>query len=121
MIDTNIELDQYPLVSNRGAIQLVPTKLFVDWFNYVNIDGITYLINEIEPISFLIDDFDTRREFENWWENNYQLLFEIRLNYSCTDKSQWPETRTFPVFSSWFEIYHSSMILDLMSEPIKMI
>jgi hypothetical protein len=42
MIDTNLELDQYPLVSNRGAIQLVPTKLFVDWFNYVNIDDITY-------------------------------------------------------------------------------
>ena len=46
MIDTNIELDQFPLVSNRGAVQLVPTKLFVDWLNYVINDGNTYLIND---------------------------------------------------------------------------
>jgi hypothetical protein len=39
MIDTYLELDQYPQVSNLGAIQLVQTKLVVDWFNYVNIDG----------------------------------------------------------------------------------
>ena len=115
------ELDQFPQVSNRGVIQLIPTKLYVDWFNYVNNYGINYSINDLEPISFLIKDFETKNEFENWLETNYQVLFEIRLNYSCTDKSQWPETRTFPVFSSWFEIYHSSMILDLMSEPIKMI
>ena len=119
MIDTNIELDQYPLVSNRGAIQIVPTKLLVDWFNYVNIDGITYLINEIEPISFLIDDFETKHEFDDWLECNYQLLFEIRLNYACTNKSQWPETRTFPIFLSWFEIYNSSLILDLKTDLIK--
>ena len=115
------ELDQYPQVSNRGVIQLIPTKLYVDWFNYVNNYGINYSINDLEPISFLIEDFETKNEFENWLETNYQVLFEIRLNYSCTDKSQWPITRTFLVFSSWFEIYHSSMILDLISEPIKMI
>jgi hypothetical protein len=44
MIDFNHLLGQFPQVSNRGAIQLVPTKLFVDWFNYVNIDGITMVI-----------------------------------------------------------------------------
>ena len=117
MNKSELELDQFPQVSNRGVIQLVPTKLYLDWFNYVN----NYSINDLEPISFLIEDFETKNEFENWLKTNYQVLFEIRLNYSCTDKSQWPETRTFPVFSSWFEIYHSSMILDLFSEPIQII
>jgi hypothetical protein len=65
MKDTNLKLDQFPQVSNRGIIQLVPTKLFVDWFNYVNIDGITNLINDIEPISFLINDFETKHEFDD--------------------------------------------------------
>ena len=62
MIDKNIELDQFPQISNRGAIQLLPTKLFVDWLNYVTNDGINYSINNLEPISFLIEDFETREE-----------------------------------------------------------
>jgi hypothetical protein len=70
MIDTNIELDQYPLVSNFGAIQIVPPKLFVDWFNYVNMYGITYFINDKVPISFLIDYFETKHEFDSWLECN---------------------------------------------------
>ena len=121
MDKSEIELDQYPQVSNRGVIQLVPTKLYVDWFNYVTNNGINYSIDNLENISFLIEDFETKHEFDDWLECNYQLLFEIRLNYACTNRSQWPETRTFPIFLSWFEIYHSSMILDLISEPMQVI
>jgi hypothetical protein len=121
MIDRNLELDQFPQLSNRGVIQIVPKQLFADWFNYAYNDGVNYFYHNLEPISFLIEDFETRKEFDYWLEGNYQLLFEIRLNYVCLDKSQWPENRTFPVFLSWFEIYYSSMILDLMSEPIKVI
>ncbi len=121
MKNSNMGYDQYPQVSNRGVIQLVPTQLYADWFNYTRNDGINYSIYNIESISFLIDDFDTRMDFNDWLESNFKLLFDIRLSYSCTDKNQWPENRTFPVFLSWFEIYHSSMILDLMSEPIKVI
>jgi hypothetical protein len=116
-----LELDQYPQVSNRGVIQLIPTKLYADWFNYVTNDGIKYSIDNLEPISFLIEDFETRKEFDYWLEGNYHLLFEIRLNYSCLDKSQWPKNRTFLVFKSWFGIYHSSMILDLKLDAIQVI
>ncbi len=121
MTDTNIELDQYPQVSNRGVIQIVPTQLFADWFSYIRDDGVNYTLNNLEPISFLIHDFDTRIEFNDWLESNFKLLFDIRLSYSCTDKNQWPENRTFPVFLSWFNIYHSDMILDLVTNPIQVI
>ncbi len=116
-----LELDQYPQVSNRGVIQLIPTKLYVDWFNYVTNDGVNYSIDKLEPISFLLEDFETRKEFEYWLEGNYELLFEIRLNYACTDKSQWPKNRTLPVFQSWFEVYHSSLIIDLKADSIEKI
>ncbi len=121
MDKSEIELDQYPQVSNRGVIQLVPTKLFVDWFNYVTNNDVNYSIDNLENISFLIEDFETRKEFNDWLQCNFQLLFEIRLYYACTDKSQWPETRTFPVFLSWFDIYHSSLILDLKLDAIQVI
>jgi hypothetical protein len=119
MIEPQYELDMYPMVKNRSVVNIYPTKLYVDWLNYVTNDGIKYSIDKLEPISFLIDDFDTRMEFENWLEYNYHLLFEIRLNYACTDKTKWPENRTFPVFKSWFDINHSNLILDLLDEPIK--
>ena len=116
-----LEIDQYPQLSNRGVIQLVPTKLYVDWFNYVTNNGINYSIDKLESISFLINDFDTRMEFNDWLESNFKLLFNIRLSYSCTDKNQWPENRTLAVFNSWFDIIHSNLILDLLDEPINII
>ena len=121
MIEPQYELDQYPQVCNRGVIQLVPTKLYVDWFSYIRDDGVNYTLNNLESISFLINDFDTRMEFNDWLESNFKLLFDIRLSYSCTDKNQWPENRTFPVFLSWFNIYHSDMILDLVTNPIQFV
>jgi hypothetical protein len=58
-------------------------------------------------------------EFNTFWDG--VILFEIRLNYICTDKCQWPENRTLAVFKSWFEIIHSNLILDLLDEPINII
>jgi hypothetical protein len=111
----------YPMVKNRSVVNIYPTKLYVDWFNYVTNNGINYSIDKLESISFLINDFDTRMEFNDWLESNFKLLFDIRLSYSCTDKTKWPENRTFPVFKSWFDINHSNLILDLLDEPIKMV
>ena len=121
MFEKQFQLDQYPQVSNRGVIQIVPTQLFADWFSYIRDDGVNYTLNNLESISFLINDFDTRMEFNDWLESNFKLLFEIRLSYACTDKNQWPENRTLAVFKSWFEIIHSDLILDLLNEPIKVI
>lgn len=121
MIDFQNLLDQFPQVSNRGVIHLIPTKLYIDWYNYISDDGITRSINKVESISFLIDDFETQKEFDDWLEANYQLLFEIRLNYACINKSKWPENRTLELLKSWFDVYHSSLILDLRTDSIKII
>ena len=78
-------------------------------------------LNDLEPISFLIRDFDDKSKFEYWLENNFQLMFDIRLTYSCIDKSLWPEDRSFGVFNKWFDIGYSNLILDLQDDLIKMI
>jgi hypothetical protein len=90
MIDYNNLLDQFPQVSNRGVIKLVPTKLYVDWYNYVSPSSSKCSATNIEPILILVDDFDTRKEFDEWLACNFPLLFEIRLNYACTDKTKCP-------------------------------
>ena len=122
MNDTNIELDQFPQVGNSNVIIMTPTKLFLDWFNYVSEDTQPITLNSLESISFLTYDFDTQLEFREWLQLNYHLLFEVRLNYECTDKFLWPEIRTFQVFESWFDITYSNIILDLeVVESIEMI
>lgn len=99
MIEPQYELDMFPMVKNRSVINVYPTKLYVDWLNYVTNDGVNYSIDKLEPISFLIEDFETTKLFDNWLVRNFQLLFDVRLIYSCIDKSLWPEKRTFCILS----------------------
>jgi hypothetical protein len=109
------------MVNNRSIVNLYPTKIFFDWLNYIRGSDVCFGLNDIEPISFLIKDIDAKSEFEYWLENNFHLMFEIRLNYSCIDKSLWPEDRSFGVFNKWFDIRFSDMIIDLQDDLIKMI
>lgn len=121
MIEPQYELDMYPMVKNRSVINLYPTKLYVDWLNYIRGSNVCRSLNDIEPISFLIKDFDNKSEFNSWLKTNFHLLFEIRLTYSSIDKSLWPEDRSFGVCNKWFDIGYSNLILDLQDDPIKMI
>ena len=120
MIEPQYELDMYPMVKNRSVVNIYPTKIYLDWLNYIRGSDVCIGISDIEPISFLIKDFDDNSEFENWMANNFQLMFEIRLNYSCIDKSLWPEDRTFYVFKKWFDVRFSNLILDMKTDSIEM-
>ena len=119
MIESQYELDMYPMVKNRSVVNLYPTKLYLEWLNYIRGSDVSLGLNDIEPISFLIEDFETKNQFNEWLESNYNLLFDIRLNYSCINKSLWPEERTFNTFNDWIQVRYSNMILDLVDESIK--
>lgn len=119
MIEQKYELDMYPMVKNRSVVNIYPTKIYLDWLNYIRGSDVSLGLNDIEPISFLIQDFETRNQFDEWIESNYILLFDIRLNYSSIDKSMWPEERTFNTFNDWIQVRYSNMILDLVDESIK--
>ena len=111
----------YPMVKNRSVVNIYPTKIYLDWLTYIRGSNVSIGLNDIEPISFLINDFDDISEFEYWMANNFQLLFEIRLKYSCVDKSLWPEDRTFCFFNKWFDIRFSNLILDMKTDAIEII
>lgn len=120
MIELKYELDKFPMVTNRSVVNIFPTKSYLDWLNYIRGTDVSIGINDLEPISFLIKDFECKLDFDNWLECNYQLLFDIRLNYSCIDKLLWPEDRAFGVFKQWFEVKYSGLILDIEDEPINL-
>ena len=79
MIEIKYELDMYPMVKNRSVVNLFPTKLYLDWLNYIRDSNIGLGLNDLDPISFLIKDFDDKSDFEYWLQSNYQLLFEIEI------------------------------------------
>ena len=118
MIEYKHELDLFPLVTNRSIVNITPKRIFLDWITYI--DGSDYLDdqNQFEPISFLIPDFECKTDFDDWLIMNYKLLFEIRLNYSCIDKTLWPEVRTLEVFKDWFDVRYCNLVLDLEEGPI---
>ena len=121
MIELKYELDMYPMVKNRSVVNLYPTKLYLEWLNYIRGSYVSLGLNDIESISYLVKDFDNNSEFEYWLENNFHLMFEIRLNYSCVDKSLWPEDRTFSIFNKWFEVRFSNLMLDLEDGSIEVL
>jgi hypothetical protein len=95
MKELKYELDMYPMVKNRSIVNIFPTKVYLDWLNYIHGSDVRLGINVLEPISFLVKDFD--------------------------DKSLWPEERTFCIFNKWFEIRFSNLILDMNTDSIEMI
>jgi hypothetical protein len=121
MIEPQYELDMFPMVKNRSVVNIYPTKNFLDWLNYIRDSDVSLELIDLEPISFLIKDFDKIPEFEYWLEKNFHLMFEIRLNYSCIDISKWPDDRTFFVFNKWFDVRFSNLILDMKTDSIEII
>lgn len=117
----SFELDMYPMIGNRDIILLKPTKLYLDWVNYINDTGKNLSQMDIDTITFLIPNFEKRQDFEDWIEVNYGLIFEIRLNYFCIDRSKWRENRTLSLFKSWFDLSYSNLILDLGHDTISII
>jgi hypothetical protein len=50
---------------------------------------------------------------EHWSWIFKQALFEI-----CTDERTWPKKRTWKMFTEWFDLKFSTVVLDLVNGPI---
>ncbi len=121
MIENLYEPYFFPIVMNRSIVNLYHKQIFIDWLKYIREEDFSKTQKHIEPISFLINDFEYQSDYDNWLIKNFSKLFEIRLSYSCVDKTLWPEIRTFDVFNQWFEVRHSNLIIDLGEGPVETI
>ncbi len=102
---------------DRNAIIIRPKQPFFDWINS--------LYSKDEPINrndenniYLIHEMDNNDLILRWIKKNYEDIFSNELNDWCTDEKSWPKNRTFKMFSDWFDIEISSMILDLEDDPV---
>ncbi|MDP2068178.1 MAG: hypothetical protein Q8K04_04360 [Lutibacter sp.] len=99
---------------NRHAIVLKPLQPFVDW--YINLypneevpefnESNIYLVNEE------IDDL------ELWLKKKFDKFFMLELGDWHLNKKEWPQKRNYKMFKEWFHVEVSTMIYDLVKEPV---
>ncbi len=105
-----MQAEYLPMV-NRGVITVVPKKPFYDWINYldpehpINPEEIkehnSYMVTDeiIDPVKVL--------------KKRFKIIFENELLGMWLVEDDWPQRRTFKVFSEWFDCHVSAVVYDL--------
>jgi hypothetical protein len=108
---------------NRGVIVLKPKKLFLDWVNFTDEEGIGLTLDEIsrDCTAYLTPEIEDDNELREFLEHNYDSLFELELVGWSQDEGQWPATRDFPTFLEWFDVEFHSMVLDVAEGKLEVL
>lgn len=106
----SIQLIEMPLL-------FVLKKPYIDWANemYPKNRPIT---SRAENNIYLVHEKDSNEDVLKWVKRNFNKIFENELNDWCTDEESWPKKRSYKMFSEWFDLEISSMVLDLEEDPI---
>ena len=102
---------------DRNAIIVKQKKPFFDWVSSVFPDEVPMSKNEENNI-YLIREMENNQKVLNWIKNNFDKIFSNELNDWYMDETKWPQKRTFQMFSEWFDVEVTSMILDLEESEI---
>ncbi len=102
---------------NRIAIIVRPKKPFFTWINSVFPENRPIHENEENNI-YLIHEKDSNDLILKWIKKKFDIIFTNELNDWCTEENAWPKNRDYKMFSEWFDIEISSMILDLEDDPV---
>ena len=102
---------------DRNAIIVKQKKPFFDWVSSVFPDEAPMSKNEENNI-YLIREMENNQKVLNWIKNNFDKIFSNELNDWYMDETKWPQKRTFQMFSEWFDVEVTSMILDLEESEI---
>ncbi len=61
---------------------------------------------------YLLPDYETKQEMQQWLKRNFRELFEEELFGWYTDETMWPANRSFRLFGEWFSYSLFPMIFD---------
>lgn len=103
---------------NRNAFVVKAKKPYIDWAISVFDDKPTDFSKEENNI-YLIREMDCNEEIAKWIRRNFDPIFQNELNDWCTDEKRWPQKRSYKLFTEWFDIEISSMVLDLEDFPVE--
>lgn len=95
----------------RSATVVKPRQPFFDWL--LSHDPTMDVTNDMsEATVYLLQDFETPKEMENWLKRNFDELFSEQLFQWYIDETMWPQSRTYKMFCEWFEYSLHTMVFD---------
>lgn len=95
----------------RTAIVITPQQPFFDWV--LSYDPEMIINEEVKQgVVYLLPDYETVQQIENWIKKNYDELFEEMLFGWYTDEAMWPQKRTFKIFKEWFNYALYPLVFD---------
>jgi len=103
-----------PLVDkvDNSGILLIPKQIYYEWSRYVLPEMDYY--NEPETEFFLLPQFDSPEEAEEFCRLFFDLFFQYKLRKCSDDPSYWPVNRTYEMFRQWFEVRITSYVSTLV-------
>jgi len=113
--DPRFEGDYEENYINRTAITLRPQQPFLDWYSNLNPEE-DFDEDFKETKTYLIDD--SMNEPEKWLKKKFDKFFMMELDEWHTNKKEWPQKRTYKMFTLWFRVELSENIYDLEKNPI---
>lgn len=106
-------------VVNRGLLLVVPKQPYLDWANGLEHHGPEFHLEEGMPAAYLIPQFGTLEEVDEFIEAAYESIFVEELAAWTGDRDVWPEPRGLERFYEWFSVEYTDLVADLGAEPIR--
>lgn len=100
---------------NRASIIVRPKQPFVDWINaHPDSAGLDISLEQVraDSTAYLIPEFDSNKEAEDYIKDLSADIFEIELELWYSDDQFWPKKRDYEKFLQWFEVEAHSMVID---------
>lgn len=106
-------------VVNRGLLLVVPRQPYLDWANGLKHHGPNFHLEEGMPAAYLIPQFGTLEEVDEFIAEAHASIFEEELAAWTEDREVWPEPRDLERFYQWFSVEYTDLVADLAGEPLR--
>ena len=101
----------------RAALVIRPREPFLDWL--IELDPETTFDDEfLAGDVYLLPDFESREEMQDWLRENFEQLFSVMLNNWYLDERMWPDDRNWAMFEAWFACSFHPLVFDTMPGDI---
>jgi hypothetical protein len=105
---------------NRSVVIVKAKEPFVRWLKSLP-DPMDISLEDIneDATAYLLPDYSYDDEQDEILRRYYPAIFEEQLDGWWTEERDWPPTRTFALFTQWFDIEFHSLIVDLVDAPLE--
>src|SRR2546422_6143921 len=108
---------------NRTAVTIVGAQPYLDWTRRRDADfnkgALTVARTKSYGSAYLLPEFQTEEDLQEWVEDNFDWLFEFQLAAWTEDEGAWPSNRDLKMFREWFRIDVHSAVVDVPDADIE--